>query len=201
VDALTPAICQIQVAPRVWSTLTEADGIDYIYVNSPTSWLYQRDISPIVFNLDHRILEIDEVKWTNKQWILTKVSVSKWQHNPYWEQVIGMPTEYATDYSNNVLVVNFRAEDTDTLRLQVLRMPLTDIKNDNDIPDMRNHYHDFMKNGVLALMYSKQDAETIDKAKATEYDKMYLRDLDEIKQQESIINRRLQPNNSLSAFR
>lgn len=201
VDAVTPEICMIPVTPRPWASLTSADGIDYIYVNDPNSWLYHQNVAPIVFTLNSKILQIDEVKWTYRQWILRKVSVMKWQTNPWWEQVVGMPTEYATDYSNNTLVINFRDTTSDTLRLQVRRLPLEDLTSDMDEPEFREHYHDFFKNGVLSLMYLKQDAETINVAKAAEYDALFKRDLDEIKQQESILNRRLQPNNSMAAFR
>lgn len=200
-DAVTPEICNITVAPRDWTTLTPEDGIDYVYVNSPESWLYHQDVAPIVYKLDPRILQIEEVKWTNRQWRLTKVSVSKWQSNPWWEQVVGMPTEYATDYSNNTLVLNYRETLSDALRLQVKRLPLKDLIDDDDLPEFRDHYHDYFKNGVLWLMYRKQDSEAEDKAKSSDYFKMFAEDLDQLKQSEAKLEYRLFPNNSLSAFR
>ncbi len=200
-DTETPAVCHISVAPRDWSTLTAADGMDYIWVNDPNSWLYHKTVSANLFAMHPAILRIEECKWTYKQWKLTKVSVGKWQNNPWWEQVVGMPTEYATDLTNNKIAINFRAEDTDILRLQVRRMPLTDLSQDTDIPEFRINYHEYMLNGILWQMYSKQDAEAVDKAKADDYYALFMKDIDEIKQEESMMDERLRPNYSMNAFR
>lgn len=207
-DASTASICQIEVRPpadeaelTAWAATDSFAAQDLLWYNDPSSWLYGKLVTPYVFDLHPLILDIDECKWTKKPWRLTKVSVNKWQVNPWWEQVLGMPTEYCTDYSNNTLAINWRAEDTDTLRLIVRRMPLTDLTEDTDEPEFRTHYHDFMINGILWQMYSKQDAETIDTAKATDYYGLFLADIDEIKQQETILDQRLKPNHSMDAFR
>ena len=200
-DAVTPEVCQISVTPRDWTTLTAADGMDYVWVNDPNSWLYHQNVSPYLFALHPSILQILECKWTTSQWRLTKVSVKKWQVNPWWEQVVGLSTEYATDLSNNKIALNFRNGTADTLRLQVSRLPLVDLINSSDVPEFRTHYHDYFVNGVLWQMYSKQDAETIDETKAAKYYAAFLQDIDYIKQEESILDERLNPNNSMSAFR
>jgi hypothetical protein len=194
-------LCQIASTPVDWTTLTPANGLNYTWATDPASWLYQKDVCPYVYTLSPLILDIDEVKWTNRQWKLVKVSVKKWQTNPWWEQVLGMPTEYATDLSNNTITLNFRSETADTLRLQVRRMPLVSLSADTDIPEIREHYHDFMINGVLWQMYLKQDADAIDKTKAEEYRQAFLRDVDEIKQQEIILDQMLRPNYSIDGFR
>lgn len=194
-------LCQIASTPVDYTTLTPADGLSYTWANDASSWLYHKDVTPYVYTLSPLIIDIDEVKWTTRQWRLTKVSVKKWQTNPWWEQVVGMPTEYATDLAVNTLVLNYRSEVADTLRLQVKRMPTADLVNDTDEPEFRIHYHDFMINGILWQMYSKQDADTVDKVKAEEYRQAFLRDVDEIKQQEVILDSMLRPNYSIAAFR
>lgn len=200
-DAITPTICQITSTPIDWTTLVPADGLDYTWATTEGAWLYQKDVCPYIYTLNPLIIDIDEIKWTNRQWKLTKVSCTKWQTNPWWEQVLGMPTEYATDLSNGSLALNFRSEVADTLRLQVRRMPLVDLINDTDTPEFRTHYHDFMLNGILSLMYAKQDSQTFDAVKTLDYATKYKVDIDEIKQQESILDQRLKPNNSQDAFR
>ena len=199
-DSVTASVCQIPSTPIDYTTLTPGTQ-DYIWANDPNSWLYQRDVTPYIYMLHHAILDIDEVKWTSRQWKLTKVSVKKWQTNPWWEQVIGMPTEFATDLTNNTLVLNFRSESADTLRLVVKRLPLVDLALDTDEPEYRSNYHDLMINGVLWQMYSKQDTQTIDLKKAADYYAEYKRDIDEIKQQEAKLDERLRPNYSLDGFR
>lgn len=199
-DATTTSICNISSNIIDYTTYTPGTQ-DYIWANDPSSWLYQRDVCPYIYDLSPLIIDIEEVKWTIRQWRLTKVSVKKWQTNPWWEQVVGMPTECATDYANNKLAINFRSESNDTLRLVVRRMPLTDLIADTDIPEIRTHYHDFFLNGILAQMYSKQDSQTIDPVKAVDYQARFTADIDEIKQQEIILDQRLKPNNALMAFR
>jgi hypothetical protein len=199
-DAITPEVCLISCPVVDYTTYVEGT-IDYIWANDPTGWLYQKNVCQYRYALHPKIVQIDEAKWTNRTWKLTRVSVQKWQTNPWWEQVVGMPTEYATDLSNNTIALNFRSEEADTIRLQVRRLPLVDLIDDEDIPEIRESYHDFFLNGVLHNMYLKQDAEAFDGYKAAEYKQLYLADIDEIKQQESLLDRRLRPNHSLSAFR
>jgi len=196
----TSSICLIE-APIVDHTTYEAGTIDYIWANDPASWLYQKDVCQYLYDLHPSILEILEVKWVTRPWKLVKVSSRKWQDNTWWEQVIGAPTEYATDLTNKKIALNFRSEEADTLRLQVKRLPLVGLVNDDDEPEFREAYHQLMMNGILALMYSKQDADIIDKAKSAEYENLFAIDIDTIKQQETVLERRLSPNNSMGAFR
>jgi hypothetical protein len=72
---------------------------------------------------------------------------------------------------------------------------------DNDEPEFREDYHDFFKNGVLWLMYSKQDAEAQDLIKAGSYQKHLKADIDEIKRREAKLNEKLSPNFAMGAFR
>jgi len=199
-DNETVSICLIPTATVDYTTYVSGT-MDYIWANDPNSWLYQQDVAPYLYDLDRRILQIEEVKWTLRQWKLTKVGCAKWQTNPWWEQVMGMPTEYATDLTNGKIALNFRDSETDYLRLVVRRLPLTDLILDDDEPEFRIHYHDYFKNGVLSLMFRKQDSDAINPAKAAEYQALYLQDIDEIKQQETILNTMLSPNFAMGAFR
>ena len=207
-DSITPSVCKIDVAPPLslaaLQTLALSDPMaadDLAEYNRAGSWMYQTLVAPRVFKLSPLILDIDEVKWHDLPWKLVKVSVTKWQQNPKWEQVIGYPTECSTDYTTGYLAVNYRFSGIDSLRMTVKRMPLIDLIQDTDIPELRVNYHDFMINGVLAQMYSKNDAEVFDKDAVGKYTALYARDVDDIKQQESILDQRLRPNFSLDAFR
>mgnify|MGYP003704532497 CR=1 FL=1 len=71
----------------------------------------------------------------------------------FQEQVLGMPTEYATDYSVNTLTLNFRAEVEDTLRLIVRRLPLTDLIGDKDVPPQ-------FVNGLVQLAKQLREVDT-----------------------------------------
>ena len=174
---------------------------DLDWYNDSGSWLYHTLVAPYSFALDPLIIEVFECKWSVAQWILTKVSISKWQSNPRWEQVVGLATEYSTDGDANRLFVNFRTESADTLKLAVKRLPKVDLVNDTDVPEFKVDYHDFFKNGVLALMYKKQDSQAFDAVKVVDYSTQFKLDLDEIKQSEALLDNRTRSNGSMAAFR
>jgi hypothetical protein len=199
-DATTPDICIIESSPVDYTTLAEG-SLDYIWANDPGSWLYQTNVCPYNFKLHKSIIDIEEVKWANRQWKLQKVSVNKWRTNPWWERVKGMPTEYCTDYQHGFLTLNFRDEATDYLSLSVRRSPIVQLVEDEDVPEFKENYHDFFLNGVLWYMYSKPDSESFDAAKADKHYGLFKLDMDEIKQQESQMDNYLRPNYSMSAFR
>lgn len=207
-DSITTSICRITSAPPAdLATLTTQAATsayaaqDLAWYNSSGSWLYQKLVAPYAYSLSPLVLDVDEVKWDQRQWKLQCVSVVKWRTNPWWEQVLGMPTEYALDGDNNYLFLNFRGDTADTLKLAVRRLPLVNLVQDTDEPEFRTHYHDFMLNGILMYMYRKQDSQTFDEVKALDYELKFKQDIDEIKQQEVILNQKLNPNNSLDAFR
>jgi len=207
-DSITPDICRIAVAPPTdladLTTKAASDSFyaqDLAWYNNVNSWLYGQLVAPYSFALSPKILEIMEVKWTVSQWRLTKVSAQKWQQNSWWEQVIGMPTEYATDLDTNRIALNYRLTSSDTLRLNVKRMPLAKLSSDTDTPEFKEQYQELMINGILMWMYGKQDAEAFDMEKRDRYEARFMKDIDEIKQEEEFLDRRLKPNNSLDAFR
>ncbi len=199
-DATTVDVCQIASDPVVYTDLV-AGTLDYIWANDPEAWLYQKNVCPYLYTLHPSIIKIHEVKWTKRQWKLTNVSSSKWQDNVWWEQVIGMPTEFALDLEAGKLALNFRSESSDVMRLQVSRMPLANLSSDSDVPEIKEAYHQFFFNGMLALMYSKEDVDTINEKKADSYKMNFLKDIDQIKQLETKIHERLRPNYSMGAFR
>ena len=186
--------------PVIDHTTYEVGTKDYIWANDPDSWIYQMDLCAYILPLDPLILDIDEVKWMGRDWRLVKVSSQKWQQNQRWEQVIGLPTEYATDLQNKSIALNYRAQEEGNLAMVVKRMPLADLANDSDEPEFRAHYHDFFINGVLEQMYSKQDADAFDGEKASSYAAKFRDDLTEIQAEESKINERLYPNHPMEGF-
>jgi hypothetical protein len=207
-DAVTTSVCRIPVAPPVdiaaLTTLAVTDPFaadDLLEYNTVGSWMYGKLYAPRVLPLSQLILDIDEVKWKSVPWKLQKQPVAKWQSNPFWERIPGYPTEYSMDYSSGYIALNYRLDKADTLLLTVKRMPLANLVADTDIPEFRVHYHDFMINGVLEKMYSKQDVEIFSDKQVEKYAAMFRSDVDEIKQQEAIFDQRLKVNSSMDAFR
>ena len=73
--------------------------------------------------------------------------------------------------------------------------------NDNDSPEFKEDYHLLMINGILWQMFSKTDAETLNKVKAEEYRQKFLIDIDEIKQEEEELDSRIKNMHSMDAYR
>jgi hypothetical protein len=199
-DSSTPEVCILAVTPVDYTTYV-AGTLDYIWANEAGNWLYHLDVTPYLLPLHASILQIDEVKWMGAAYRLMKVSSQKWKQDVWWERVAGSyATEYATDLDSGKIGLNYRMDHADNLQLHVRRMPLVDLIEDDDAPEFRVHYHDFMINGVLMHMYRKRDAETLDEAKAAEFENAFMLDVDEVKQQETQIEERLSPNYALPAF-
>jgi len=199
-DTTTPAVCLIASAPVDYTTLTEGT-LDYLLANDTTSFLYHKDVAPYLHSLHSAILRVDEVKWLSRGFRLTRVSSSKWQENPIWEQSLGIATEYALDLEQGKLALNLRDQASDTLKLSVRRMPLLPLSGDSDVPELPIDYHDAFMPGVLELMYSKKDSEAFDTEKSIEYGGLFVYQLERIRREEIAKDRRLRPNESLRAFR
>jgi len=188
-DSTTPDICILALTPVDYTTYV-AGTLDYIWANDSDHPLYQLDVTPYIVPLHDRILEIEEVKLMSGLYRLGKASVKWWQHYIQWEATLSTPTEFATDLQVGSIALFGRMETADTLQLAVSRMPLAPFvvaDMDEQTPDIRVSYHDFFHNGILGYMYSKQDAETLDKAKAVDYNEQFDDDIDEIKRQENIV--------------
>lgn len=199
-DASTPAVCLIASTPVDYTTYA-TNTLDYLWANDPDSWLYQKDVAPYLHDLHESIIDVDSVQWVSRRTRLTKVSYTKWEERVDWEQHIGVPTEFALNLQGGKLAVNYRDEKSDTLRLYVRRMPLKVLEDPSDEPEFPVNYHDAFFNGVLWLMYSKQDSETFDLNKAKEYMGLFKQDMDEIKQSENLMHERLRPNHSMEGHR
>lgn len=153
-------------------------------------------------NLDPRILSVEAAHFVTKQNVLSFSSVKTFEQNPLWYTYVGIPTKFCLDATSKKLTFNYLIDFADTLKIRVSRMPLVPLVSDVDIPEFEEEYHDHFLNGIMAWMYSKQDADTIDKVKAEEYRQKFLMDIDKIKRIE-IYDRNVQnpSNNSLLAFR
>jgi hypothetical protein len=203
-DSTTPEVCVLALTPVDYTTYV-AGTLDYIWANDTAHPLYQLDVNPYLAPLHDSILEIEEIKSLTQIRRITKGILSQWRQNLQWEGLVTQPTEYTNEIQSNMIAFNGRQETAETFQLSVKRMPLTAFvvaSMDTQTPEFRINYHEYFYNGILELMYQKQDAETLDKAKANDYKEEFLDDIDEIKRQELIVlNDQISANHSLSAFR
>lgn len=62
----------------------------------------------------------------------------------------------------------------DTLTLTVKRLPLKEMNSDEKSPEIQAHHHFRLIDWALRCAYLKQDAETLDEAKAAKYEAMFV---------------------------
>jgi hypothetical protein len=142
-DATTPAVTEIAV------TSTDVD-------------------SP----LHAAILSVEYAKLASQPKPLTRTTVEELDENyPDWRAMVGQPKFYVEDNSRIRLVPQSPMDDT--LSLTVFRLPLTAMATDTDTPEIHPKYHYRMLDWALRCAYLKQDAETLDKAKAGEYQALF----------------------------
>ncbi len=141
VDSTTAAVCQIAL------TTTDAS-----------------------YDLHPSILFIRRAKLTGRSLVLSRRSYKDLDREaPDWESETGEPSSYVPDFGT----AKFRPYPSPaaggTVTLTVVRLPLADMANDANQPEIHARYHDSLLNWMLYRAYLKNDAETLNKIKAAEY--------------------------------
>lgn len=142
-DTTTPEVTQIAVT---------ASGTDY--------------------PLHASVLSVERAKLASQSRPLEPITVAELDASyPGWENMVGQPKFYVEDNGRIRLVPQSPMDDT--LSLTVFRLPLVEMKQDTDAPEIHAKYHYRMLDWALRCAYLKQDSETLDKGKAGEYQAMF----------------------------
>lgn len=120
------------------------------------------------YDQDQRILFIRRAKLSGTSRPLGRASYKDLDRcAPDWEDETGEPRAYVTDMDTN----KFRPYPTPTeagvVKMTVVRLPLEDMVDTDDEPEIRPHLHESLLFWMLYRAYSKQDAETKDDGKAS----------------------------------
>ena len=118
------------------------------------------------YTLSSAVLDIQTVQPSWQDAPLTQQSVATVSAG--WLSDVGLPTSYLLDYSDGKLSLTSAptAVTTETLRLSVTRLPVSELVAAGDEPDIPRQHHRKLFNGVLGLAYDKQDSELYNPAKA-----------------------------------
>lgn len=84
--------------------------------------------------------------------------------DPTWLSKTGQPLSYCTDYRNRYLTLDREPtsdENGQTIDLVVDRLPLVDM-DFGDSPEIAEHHHDYLVDGMLELAYRQADSQTFD---------------------------------------
>lgn len=121
-----------------------------------------------VYDLDQRVLFIRRAKLKGRAQPLARVSYKDLdQCAPDWEDEVGEPRGFIPDMDTD----KFRPYPTPTeagiVRLTVVRLPMANMEELDDTPEIKLHLHESLLYWMLYRAYSKQDSETKDDKKAT----------------------------------
>lgn len=87
----------------------------------------------------------------------------------YWQDAApGNPMCFIPDFTTGKLVLWPTPDGDRTLSLTVVRMPLEDMSDDADTPEIAPRYHRSLRFWMLYRAYSKQDSEANDPKKAAD---------------------------------
>ena len=117
--------------------------------------------------LDPRVLFIRRAKLATATTPLRRLSYRDLDRNlPGWEDVTGEPYGYVPDMHTALFRPYPTPTVSTTVNLTVVRLPLNDMANNVDEPEIHIRYHESLVFWMLYRAYSKQDSETLDKQKA-----------------------------------
>ena len=124
----------------------------------------------VTVDLDERVLFIKRAKVVGFSTPLGRASFKDMDMQaPGWEDETGTPQAYIPDMDTN----KFRpypSPDADVeVKLTVVRLPLNDMANDTDEPEINKRYHINLVDWMLHRAYSRHDSETEDKDRAMKY--------------------------------
>lgn len=121
-----------------------------------------------LLQLDSRILEIRRARITGTGRRIYPVTSSQMDHSSEsWEADTGSPTAFVTDYQTGHIRLYPTPTTVDEIQLTVRRLPLADMVNDTDEPEIRPESHLGLVQWMLYRAYMQQDADTFNQAKAT----------------------------------
>lgn len=122
------------------------------------------------YDLDPRILFIQRAKLVGRSQPLGRASFKDLDRSaPDWEGETGEPRAYVPDMDTGLFRPYPTPDSTGQVRLTVTRLPLDDMTDGSNTPEIRPHLHDSLVHWMLYRAYSKQDSEVADPNKAAGY--------------------------------
>lgn len=149
---------QIEACRRGYLLIDSASALCTIGVNAG---------DPLVY-IDNRVVDIRRARLSLGAWKLQPFTVEEMDCGAgiQWETITGTPTAYVTDYQSGAIRLYPSPSVADTLLLMVSRLPLSDLVDDDDEPELRLECQPALVQWMLYRAYAKQDADTFDKDKS-----------------------------------
>ncbi len=119
---------------------------------------------PLV-QIDSKIIDIKKARMSLGSEKLDPVTVSELPMN--WESDTGTPSYYVTDYQSGAIRLYPSPIVDDDLLLTATRLPLRDMEDGEDKPEIRAEYHYALVQWMLHRAYAKQDVDIFDPNKSS----------------------------------
>lgn len=121
---------------------------------------------PLV-KLDPVITHVRRARLSSNGAVLRPASIGEMDElDDRWDSRTGRPGIFIQDFQTGYLRLYPIPTNNDELCLTVTRMPLSDMSDDSDEPEVRSEAHPAIVQWMLYRAYSKQDSDLFDQRKA-----------------------------------
>lgn len=126
------------------------------------------DAGDAFVELHESVIYVRRAKLTSQSnTLVPRVARAMDEDVPGWEDANpAQPRVFVPDWETGKLRFWPPSKTADTLKMTVVRTPLTPMDDDNDVPPIASRYHLKLIDWMKFLGYSKQDADTYDPKKA-----------------------------------
>lgn len=119
--------------------------------------------------LDPRIIFVRRVRVVGQSRPLQKIALADMDHmGTEWQNETGEVMGWIPDYETRKLRLYRKPEEDIVLKLTVVRLPLEDMADDGDVPEIQQQMHRQLVHWMRYRFYSVPDAEVNDPKKAAE---------------------------------
>jgi hypothetical protein len=169
-------------APHLWS---DEEAIDFandaeaeacrrarLFVDSSTAEICVVEVLATdsgLVTLDPRILFVRRARIEGSRPLARMNMQDMESDNPYWQNApAASPRMFITDYQTGKLLLWPIPDQDDVLLLTVVRMPLAEMHDTEDSPEIAPRFHRSLRYWMMFRAYSKQDSQANDPKKAAD---------------------------------
>lgn len=121
------------------------------------------------YDLDSRVIFIRRGKLSSEELPLSRAQMRDLDNAlPNWEADTGTPSHFVTDFETGKIRLYPIPTANTTLNLTVVRLPLADMNDLDESPEINARYHRSLRYWIMHRAYGKQDSETKDEKKSLE---------------------------------
>lgn len=175
-----------EVAPYLWSNddferyLNEAERQAamraHLLKDSTTGELCKINVlaNTSLYELDTRVYSVERAKLSSEDVPLSQIGYQELDEKTAgWEDLTGTPTHFLTDWQEGYLRLYKTPDAVNTLWMTVIRLPMQDMTDDYDEPEINFRYHEDLLHWVKYRAYLKKDPETLNEAEAAKHLKLF----------------------------